>query len=284
MSQPFTVACVQTTSGTEVAPNIDAASALVRAAAAGGADFVLLPETVNIMEPRNKRLFEKIAPEEDDECLKAFRALAQETKIWLLAGSLVVEDSAPAPEGGRAKAVNRSFLIDPEGEITARYDKIHMFDVDLGDGETYRESKTYEPGTKAVVADLPWGRLGMTVCYDLRFPRLYRVLAQGDKNRPGADFLSIPSAFTRPTGVAHWHVLMRARAIENGCFVFAPAQCGEHEGGRKTYGHSLIIDPWGEVLADGGFDAGFVSAEIDPAKIAEARAKIPSLEHDRDFE
>ncbi|MCH7937600.1 MAG: carbon-nitrogen hydrolase family protein [Proteobacteria bacterium] len=284
MSQPFTVACVQTTSGTEVAPNIDAASALVRAAAAGGADFVLLPETVNIMEPRNKRLFEKIAPEEDDECLKAFRALAQETKIWLLAGSLVVEDSAPAPEGGRAKAVNRSFLIDPEGDITARYDKIHMFDVDLGDGETYRESKTYEPGTKAVVADLPWGRLGMTVCYDLRFPRLYRVLAQGDKNRPGADFLSIPSAFTRPTGVAHWHVLMRARAIENGCFVFAPAQCGEHEGGRKTYGHSLIIDPWGEVLADGGFDAGFVSAEIDPAKIAEARAKIPSLEHDRDFE
>ncbi|MAF94914.1 MAG: amidohydrolase [Rhodospirillaceae bacterium] len=284
MSGPFTVACVQTTSGAEVAPNIGAASALVRAAAAGGADFVLLPETVNIMEPRNKRLFEKIAPEDDDECLKALRALAQETSIWLLAGSLVVKDSAPPPEGERAKAVNRSFLIDPEGGIAARYDKIHMFDVDLGDGETYRESKTYEPGTKAVGADLPWGRLGMTVCYDLRFPRLYRALAQGDKNRPGADFLSIPSAFTRPTGVAHWHVLMRARAIENGCFVFAPAQCGEHEGGRKTYGHSLIIDPWGEVLADGGFDTGFVSAEIDPAQVAEARAKIPSLDHDRDFE
>ena len=211
MSGPCTVACVQTTSGTEVAPNIAAASALVRAAAAdGGADFVLLPETVNIMEPKNKRLFEKIAPEEDDECLKAFRALAQETNIWLLAGSLVVKDSAPPPEGGRAKAHNRSFLIDPGGEIAARYDKIHMFDVDLGDGETYRESKTYEPGGKAVSADLPWGRLGMTVCYDLRFPHLYRALAQG-----GAEFVSIPSAFTRPTGIAHWHVLMRARAIEN---------------------------------------------------------------------
>ena len=279
MSQPFTVACVQTTSGTEVVANIVAASALVRDAAADGADFVLLPETVNIMDPRNKRMFEKIAPEGGDECLKAFRALAQETSIWLLAGSLVVKDSAPPPEGERAKAVNRSFLIDPEGGITARYDKIHMFDVDLGDGETYRESKTYEPGTKAVGADLPWGRLGMTVCYDLRFPRLYRALAQG-----GADFLSIPSAFTRPTGIAHWHVLVRARAIENGCFVFAPAQCGEHEGGRKTYGHSLIIDPWGEVLADGGFDTGFVSAEIDPVQVTEARAKIPSLDHDRDFE
>ncbi len=279
MSGPFTVACVQTTSGTEVAQNIDAASALVRAAAADGADFVLLPETVNIMEPRNKRLFEKIAPEEDDDCLKAFRALAQETSIWLLAGSLVVKDSAPPPEGERAKAVNRSFLIDPQGDIAARYDKIHMFDVDLGDGETYRESKTYEPGTKAVSADLPWGRLGMTVCYDLRFPHLYRALAQG-----GAEFVSIPSAFTRPTGIAHWHVLMRARAIENGCFIFAPAQCGEHEGGRKTYGHSLIIDPWGEVLADGGFDTGFVSAEIDPVQAAKARAKIPSLDHDRDFE
>ena len=297
MSQPFTVACVQTTSGTEVAPNIGAASALVRDAAADGADFVLLPETVNIMEPRNKRLFEKIALEKDDECLKALRALAAETGIWLLAGSLVVKDSTPPPDlpspaeagfakagGFGPKAVNRSFLIDPEGEIAARYDKIHMFDVDLGDGETYRESKTYEPGTKAVGADLPWGRLGMTVCYDLRFPRLYRALAQGDKNRPGADFLSIPSAFTRPTGVAHWHVLMRARAIENGCFVFAPAQCGKHQGGRKTYGHSLIIDPWGEVLADGGFDVGFVSAGIDPAQVTEARAKIPSLDHDRDFD
>ena len=159
----LTVACVPTTSGTEVAANIEAASALVSDAASDGADFVLLPETVNIMDPRNKRMFEKIAPEGGDECLKAFRALAQETSIWLLAGSLVVKDSAPPPEGERAKAVNRSFLIDPEGGITARYDKIHMFDVDLGDGETYRESKTYEPGTKAVGADLPWGRLGMTV-------------------------------------------------------------------------------------------------------------------------
>ena len=272
MSETFTAACVQTTTGRDIAANIETAGALVRDAAEAGADFVLLPETVNLMELDRRAREEKIAADGGDAGLEGLCAVARETGVWLLAGSLVKRT-----EDG--KAANRSFLIDPGGAVKAHYDKIHMFDVDLGDGETYRESKTYEPGTKAVSADLPWGRLGMTVCYDLRFPRLYRALAQG-----GADFVSIPSAFTRPTGIAHWHVLMRARAIENGCFVFAPAQCGEHEGGRKTYGHSLIIDPWGEVLADGGFDVGFVSAEIDPAKVAEARAKIPSLDHDRDFE
>ena len=154
-----------------------------------------------------------------------------------------------------------------------------MFDVDLGGGESYRESATFEPGATAVIAPLPWGRLGMTICYDLRFPHLYRDLAQD-----GAQFFAIPAAFTRPTGQAHWHVLMRARAIENGCFIFAPAQSGVHEGGRKTFGHSLIVDPWGEVLADGGEGVGFITAEIDAAKVADARAKIPSLAHDRDFD
>ncbi len=276
MGGTFIVACVQTTQGREVAPNIEAASALVRDAAKAGADFVLLPENTNLMEPQGKLLGEKTVAEDGDPALKAFCGLAGELGVWLLPGSLILK-------GEGKKSVNRSFLIGPEGEVKARYDKIHMFDVDLGEGESYRESKRYDAGATSVTHDLPWGRLGMTVCYDLRFPHLYRALAQGDGNKPGADFISVPSAFTRPTGKAHWHVLMRARAIENGCFIFAPAQCGEHEGGRKTFGHSLIVDPWGEVLADGGDDVGFITAEIDPAKVADARAKIPSLTHDRDF-
>ncbi len=268
---PFTVACVQTTSSREVAANIEAAGRLVLDAAEAGADFILLPETVNLMEPKNSLMRDKAAPEGDDAFLAAFRDIASENGVWLVLGSLVVFGEAD-------KTVNRSYLIGPDGDIRARYDKVHMFDVDLGGGEYYRESKSYEAGTKAVTADLPWGRLGMSVCYDMRFPYLYRRLAQD-----GADFLSAPSAFTRPTGETHWHVLLRARAIENGCFVFAPAQCGVHDGGRKTYGHSLIIDPWGRVLADGGEAPGIISAEIDLGQVTEARAKIPSLGHDRDI-
>ena len=272
MGGAFTVACVQTTQGREVAPNIEAASALVRDAAKAGADFILLPENTNLMEPKGSLLPEKTVAEDTDPALKAFCAQAKELGVWLLPGSLILKSEGE-------KSVNRSFLISPEGEVKARYDKIHMFDVDLGEGESYRESKRYDAGRKSVTHDLPWGRLGMTICYDLRFPHLYRALAQ-----EGADFISVPSAFTRPTGQAHWHVLMRARAIENGCFIFAPAQSGEHEGGRKTFGHSLIVDPWGEVLADGGEGVGFITAEIDAAKVADARAKIPSLAHDRDFD
>ena len=171
------------------------------------------------------------------------------------------------------------FLIDRKGDIAARYDKIHMFDVDLAGGESYRESRNYRPGEQAVLADLPWGRLGLTICYDLRFPALYRALAEA-----GASMLAIPSAFTRQTGEAHWHVLMRARAIENGCFVFAAAQGGKHESGRETYGHSLIVDPWGRILAEGGVEPGVVLAEIDLAEVANARARIPSLQHGRRFE
>lgn len=275
MRRPFTAACVQTTSERDIAANVKMASALVREARKAGADFIGLPETVNIMEPKGSLLRDKVAAAGGDAGLRAFRDVAAETGAWLLLGSLVVP--AGKGEGGK-KLLNRSFLIDPKGAIKARYDKIHMFDVDLGAGEVYRESKRYAAGAKAVTARLPWGRLGMTVCYDLRFPHLYRSLAQ-----EGADFLSVPSAFTRPSGSAHWHVLLRARAIETGCFVFAPAQCGTHEGGRKTYGHSLIVDPWGEVLADGGDEPGFVTATIEPERVIEARRRIPSLDHDRRF-
>ena len=271
MAKTFTVACVQTNTARDIAPSLEAAGTLVREAAKAGADFVLLPETVNLMEMDGKARAEKIAADAGDAGLSGVKDLAKETGVWLLAGSLVM-----LAEHG--KAANRSLLIDPNGAVKAHYDKIHMFDVDLGDGEVYRESKAYEAGGAAVTAPLPWGTLGMTVCYDLRFPHLYRELA-----KRGADFISVPSAFTRPTGEAHWHVLQRARAIENGCFVFAPAQCGKHENVRKTFGHSLIINPWGEVLADGGDDVGFITAEIDPAEVTAARAKIPSLKHDRGF-
>jgi len=267
----FKAACVQLTSGREPAANIAAAADLIRRARDAGADLVMTPETTNMMEPRRRAMFEKAVPEEADPAVAAFRDLAGELGIWLLVGSLVVKV-------GRDKAANRSLLIDPGGRIAARYDKIHMFDVEIPDGQSYRESKAYRPGTRAVTADLPWGCLGMTVCYDVRFAHLYRSLAQA-----GADFLSVPSAFTRFTGQAHWHVLLRARAIETGCFVFAPAQCGTHVEGRQTYGHSLMVAPWGEVLADGGEEPGFVIAEIDPARVRRARAMVPALGHDRAF-
>jgi deaminated glutathione amidase len=271
MSQVFKVACVQMNAARDLAPNIETASRLIREARAAGADFILTPENTGMMEPKRALVLEKVLPEEKHPGLPAFRALAAETGAWLLIGSLGIKLDEKT-------CANRSFLIDPKGGVVARYDKIHMFDVDLAGGESYRESATFRPGAEAVLADTPWGRLGMTVCYDLRFAYLHRALAQG-----GADFLSVPAAFTRPTGEAHWHVLLRARAIETGCFVFAPAQCGEHAEGRKTYGHSLIVSPWGEILADGGDAPGIVTAEIDTAKVAEARRMVPSLKHDRPF-
>jgi len=271
MSESFRVACIQPNSGRDIASNVEAVGALVRRARAAGADLITTPENVSMMEIRAKLAREKARPEDDHPALGAFRDLARETGAWLLVGSLAIR----LPDGMLA---NRSFLLDDHGEVVARYDKIHMFDVDLGEGQSYRESRTMRSGGRAVVADTPWGRLGMSVCYDLRFPHLYRALA-----REGADFLTVPSAFTRTTGQAHWHVLLRARAIENGAFVFAPAQCGDHEDGRQTYGHSLIVDPWGEVLADGGEEVGFVVADIDAARAAEARRMIPSLTHDRAY-
>ena len=272
MTTAFKAACVQTNSARDVEPNIESASQLVRGARDAGADLVLLPEIVNMLEPRSQLAREKARPQDEDPALAAFRALAMDTGAWLLIGSLVIKLNDEM-------LANRSFLITPDGAIAAHYDKIHMFDVEVGDGQTYRESAAYAPGARAVVAATPWGRLGMTVCYDVRFPYLYRSLAQA-----GAALISVPAAFTQVTGSAHWHVLLRARAIENGCFVLAPAQCGEHAEKRRTYGHSLIIDPWGEVLADGGEDTGFIVADIDISKVAEARRKIPSLTHDRSIE
>jgi predicted amidohydrolase len=232
----------------------------------------MTPEVSDMIEPRRALRLEKAREEGAHPMLAAFRDLARETGAYLLLGSIVVR----VP--GEERLGNRSFLIAPDGAILARYDKIHMFDVELAGGESYRESAAFRPGDAAVLAALPWGVLGITVCYDLRFPQLYRALAQA-----GADFLSIPSAFTVPTGQAHWHVLLRARAIENGCFVFAPAQWGEHAEGRKTYGHALIVAPWGEVLAEAADGPGFILAEIDPAKVAEARRSVPALGHDRAF-
>lgn len=275
---PFTAALIQFTAGPDPEPNIRAVCEMIRQAREGGADFVMTPEVTNFVAGGRTRRA-NARPESNDPALAAFRELARETGVWLLLGSLVIDIAGePGTDAGETRLANRSFLIDPAGAITARYDKIHMFDVDLAGGESYRESSAYRPGNRAVVVATPWGRLGMSVCYDLRFPQLYRALAQA-----GADFLSVPSVFTVPTGRAHWHVLLRARAIETGAFVLAPAQWGEHQGGRKSYGHSLIVDPWGEVLAEGGEGVNIVSARIDPARIAEARRMVPSLGHDRGF-
>jgi predicted amidohydrolase len=268
----FKAAMIQMRSGLTPTANVDSAARLIGEARAASADYVQTPEMTNILAAKREQLFAAIAPEESDPSLAAFRELARKHGVTVHVGSLAIKASAE-------KAANRSFLIDPKGEIIARYDKIHMFDVDLAGGESYRESNNYRPGELAVLVDLPWGRLGLTICYDLRFPALYCALAEA-----GASFLAIPSAFTQKTGEAHWHVLMRARAIENGCFIFAAAQGGRHENGRDTYGHSLIVDPWGKVLAEGGAEPGVIMAEIDPAEVAAVRARIPSLQHGRRFE
>jgi len=278
MSMTFTAACVQFTAGPDAELNLRVVSDLIRRGRGAGADFIMTPEASNFIETGRRRR-EKARPEADDPFLAGMCGLARETGAWLLIGSLVIDaTSEPGAVAGEARLANRSFLVDPTGAIVARYDKIHMFDIDLPGGESYRESNAYRPGQGTVVAETPWGRLGISVCYDVRFPNLYRALAQA-----GADFLSIPSVFTVPTGSAHWHVLLRARAIENSCFVFAPAQWGEHTAGRRSYGHSLIVDPWGEVLADGGEGVGIATARIDVARIAEVRRMVPSLQHDRGF-
>lgn len=276
MSQRFTVALIQPNAGNDMAANIAFVQDQARRARDAGAAFVLTPENVSLMEWGRKNLIAKSFAEKDHPALAAFRELARETGTWFLAGSLHVRPGDAAPEDDRI--ANRSFLIDASGEVVARYDKIHMFDVNLAGGESYRESSTFRPGREAVVAATPWGLIGLTICYDLRFPYLYRSLAHA-----GASMLTVPAAFTRQTGRAHWHVLQQARAIETGCFVFAPAQCGEHINGRQTFGHSLVVAPWGEILADAGTEPGFVTAEIDLAKVAEARGMVPSLSHDRDF-
>ena len=265
------VACVQLRSSDDIDWNIRQASGLIRLAHKDGAHFIATPENTNLMAPDGGAKLEKSFAEKDDPTLPSLSALAAELGVWLLIGSLAIKVSAD-------KTANRSFLIAPDGSIEARYDKIHLFDVNLPSGETYRESNTVAPGDRAVVVSLPWARLGLSVCYDLRFPQLYRSLSKA-----GAEILTVPSAFTETTGKAHWHVLLRARAIENACFVVAPAQGGEHANGRRTYGHSLIVGPWGDILAEGGTDPQMVAAELDLDEIGAARGRVPALHHDRPF-
>ena len=267
----FLAACVQMRSGVGRAANVQAATALIDEAAAAGAHFIATPEMTNVLDQDPKRLFSHLDPEQDAWEVEAFAALALRHKVWLLIGSMAVlaEDNRAA----NRRAANRSFLFAPDGTIAARYDKIHMFDVSLPDGETWRESKVYKPGESASLVEAPVAKIGLTICYDVRFPALYRALAQA-----GAEVFCVPAAFTKQTGEAHWATLLRARAIENGAFVIAPGQGGHHEDGRDTYGHSMIVGPWGEVLAaSDSADPGVILARIDPEKAHKARAAIPNL-------
>lgn len=266
------VAMIQLRSLRSPQTNLDAASALIRQAKNAGAHYVLTPEMTNVMGLERDGLLATVGTEDNDRSLAGFRELAREQQLYLHVGSLALRNQGE-------RAVNRSFLLDPQGDILARYDKIHMFDVDLDKGESYRESQTYVPGDLAVVADLPWGRVGLTICYDVRFPALYRALAEA-----GASMITVPAAFTRQTGEAHWSVLLRARAIETGSFVLAAAQGGTHENGRQTYGHSMVIDPWGKVLAEAGVEPECVITDIDLSAVEAARRRIPSLQHGRRFE
>ena len=267
----FKAACVQLNSGNDLAANLQAAETAIRSAAASGAQLIMLPEYAAMMDGSGRVMRENSPAEDGHPALDRFRALARETKAWLLVGSLTIKVDDE-------RMVNRSYLLSVTGEIAARYDKIHMFDCTLPSGKVIRESSAYRPGEAAVIAPTPWGPLGMTICYDLRFPQLYRALAQA-----GALFLAVPSSFQRETGVAHWHALLRARAIENLSYVFAPAMCGEHPGNRTTYGHSLIIDPWGKILAELGDEPGIALADIDVDRVAKVRGMLPSIEHDRPF-
>ena len=248
------------------------AEPLVREAAGAGAKLIATPEATNILQRDRARLFEAVRPLEQDECVQGLRALARELGVWILIGSALVRR-----EDGQL--ANRSTLVGDDGEVKATYDKIHMFDVDLPTGERHRESALYTPGERAAVAETPWGKIGLSVCYDVRFAQLYRALAKA-----GAEILAVPAAFTRPTGEAHWEILLRARAIETGAFVLAPAQGGFHEDGRGTWGRSTIIGPWGEILAKAGDDEPqVITAELDLDAVAKARAAIPALANDRAF-
>lgn len=267
----FKAACVQLNSGNDMSANVSAASVAVRAAAGQGAQLIMLPEYAALLDGSGRTMRDNSYPEAEHPALSAFQLLARETQAWLLVGSLTLK-----VDGERM--ANRSYLLAADGAVVARYDKIHMFDVTLPSGKVIRESGAYRPGEHGVIATTPWGDVGMTVCYDLRFPHLYRALAKA-----GAIFLAVPSSFQRETGVAHWHALLRARAIENLSYVFAPAMCGEHPGNRATYGHSLIIDPWGKILAELGDEPGIAIADIDPDEVARVRGMLPSLEHDRAF-
>ncbi len=271
MSQSFRAACLQLNSGSDLAVNLATVKSKVIEAAGNGAQLVLTPEYSLMMDGSGRVMREGALEADGGAALVDLQDLARSSKVWLLLGSLTLKT-------GEERIVNRSYLIAADGAIVATYDKIHMFDVTLPDGKVIRESSSYRPGEQAVVATTPWGLLGMTICYDLRFPHLYRALAQ-----QGAQFISVPASFQRQTGKAHWHALLKSRAIENAVYVLAPAMCGEHPDNRQTYGHALIVDPWGEVLADGGEEPGIIYADIDPARVVKIRGMMPSLEHDRPY-
>jgi len=276
VSDTFRAACIQPNTGTDWEANLSACTGWIEQAADDGASYIQTPEVSNFIYRRRQDTMANTHAEVDDPSLKAYRELAARLGVWINIGSLALK-------GEGERLANRSFLIGPDGVIANRYDKIHMFDVELPSGQKFMESRAYQPGERVNVIDVPVTddvamRLGMTICYDMRFPHLYRDLAKA-----GAEVLTMPSAFTAETGKAHWHVLLRARAIENGCFVIAAAQTGAHDGGRETYGHSLIVDPWGVVLADAGTDTGYVTAEIDLAKVTSSRQSVPSLGNDRAY-
>ncbi|MBS1218203.1 MAG: amidohydrolase [Proteobacteria bacterium] len=270
-TSPFRIACIQINSGNDLAGNLAVLKAMVAEAANSDAKLVLTPEYCLMMDGSGRVMRDNALPADGGTVLPELQGLARELGVWLLVGSLTLKT-------GDERIVNRSFLMSAAGDVVATYDKIHMFDVTLPDGKVIRESSSYRPGEQAVIATTPWGRLGMTICYDLRFPHLFRALAQR-----GAQYIAVPSSFQRQTGKAHWHTLLKARAIENAAYIFAPAMCGEHAGNRQTYGHALIVDPWGEVLADGGEEPGIVYADVDPGRVAKIRAMMPSLEHDRPY-
>jgi predicted amidohydrolase len=266
------VALVQTRTPATQAAALAHIEPLIRKAASGGAELILTPEGCNLLQRDRAQIMQALKPADSDPFVVGVRALAAELKVWILIGSALV-----ARDDG--KAANRAMLIGPDGLVTRTYDKVHMFDVDLPNGDRYRESSLYAPGETACVADTPWGPLGLTICYDMRFPHLYRALAKA-----GAAIIAVPAAFTRPTGEAHWEVLLRARAIENGVFVLAPAQGGDHADGRATWGHSIAIDPWGRILAQiEGDEPGVVLADLDLDQVAKTRQAIPSLANERAF-
>jgi len=273
MSDIIRAACIQLNSGPDIVPNLERAEPYIRDAAGKGAQLIALPENVSMMVKGRENILARAKPENEHPAIPFFKRMAKESKAWIVGGTLAIVI-------GPQKLVNRSYLYNPQGEIAAFYDKIHMFDADVSANEKYRESDNFHSGTKAVLASTSWGKIGLTICYDVRFAYLYRALAKA-----GAFLITVPSAFTVPTGRMHWEILLRARAIETGCFILAPAQCGLHDGGRHTYGHSLIIDPLGKILAEGDAEEpGVIMADLDLAKVGEARRMLPSLQHDRKFE
>ena len=268
----FIAACIQMNSGNDIKKNVARVAELAREAADKGADFITTPENVVLMSRGSKEQFEKSYGVDDHPGLLGMREIAADLKKWFLVGSLAVKRE------GEKKLANCSYLLNPKGEVVQHYDKIHLYDVQLENGEVYDESTRYLSGNQLKTAELPWGRLGMTICYDVRFPHLFRSLAHA-----GAHFITVPSAFVKYTGIAHWHTLLRARAIENASYIFAPAQTGKHPSGRETYGHSLIVDPWGNILADAKDGEKVITAEIDTARVEKVRKSLPSLKHDRKF-